>query len=100
MASPCMVSPVRERMKSLPFMTIGLDMPPMSLVQMMFLPAGLAGVGGSHSLGRFFWRETPRCSGPRQWGQSPALGVIFFTSGLVGSGLVASDFATGWLPLF
>src|SRR3954469_18354931 len=59
-----------------PFMTMGLDMPPMSLVQRTFLPWGFCCEGGSHSLGRFFWRERPFCSGPRQRYQSLGSGAF------------------------
>src|SRR6185436_5997766 len=60
----------------LPFMTMGDDMPPMSLVQRTFLPWGFSLVGGDHSLGRFFWRERPFCSGPRQRYQSLGSGAL------------------------
>ena len=73
-ASAC-CSPTRVRAYTLPFITMGLDMPPMSLVQMRFLPWGFSLEGGAQSLGRFFWRETPFCSGPRQRYQSLGLGA-------------------------
>src|SRR3954466_4872260 len=49
-------------------MTMGLDIPPTpGVFQITFSP-----VSGSHLSGRFFSRETPFCSGPRHWYQSPA----------------------------
>src|SRR5438067_10339458 len=50
-------------------MTSGADRPPNGCFQITF---PLAPAAGSNSPGRFFSRENPFCSGPRQWIQSAA----------------------------
>src|SRR5688572_1263215 len=51
-------------------MTIGEDMPPALAFQRVFSASGVQLVG------RFFSRETPFCSGPRQLAQLPAKAAV------------------------